>query len=206
MDNNFNNNNRSVNLSKPAQSVRQPWTDPVTGEIYPGGNPNEVSQPILSQPDPNTIPTMQPTQTMFPSNQQQIQPQPQRDIAPANDGMKFCKYCAARIPMDAVICTACGRQVETLRTEQAPVIINNTTTQNASPVINQSTAVGMGNPKNKWVAFVLCFFFGGFGVHRFYENKVGTGLLWLFTAGLFGIGWLVDLICILCKPTTYYVR
>ncbi len=199
------NQNHSVNLTKPAQA-RQPWTDPATGEIYPGGNPNEVSQPILSRPNPDTIPTMQTTQTMFPSNQPQLQPQQQRDIAPANDGMKFCKYCAARIPMDAVVCTSCGRQVEALRSEQQQVIINNTTTQNASPVINQSTAVGMGNPKNKWVAFVLCFFFGAFGAHRFYEGKVGTGLLWLFTVGLFGIGSLVDLICILCKPTTYYVR
>ncbi len=210
MDNNFNDNNRSVNLSKPSQTVRQPWTDPATGEIYPGGNPNEVSQPTLSQQDPNTntIPTMQPTRTMFPQNQQpQIQPQPQQNIAPVNDGMKFCKYCAARIPMDAVVCTACGRQVETLRTEQAPVIINNTTTQTASPVINQTVAGAyLGKPKNKWIAFILCFFLGEFGVHRFYEGKIGTGLLWLFTIGLFGIGWLVDLICILCKPETYYVK
>lgn len=25
---------------------------------------------------------------------------------------KFCKYCGASIPTDAVVCTACGRQVE----------------------------------------------------------------------------------------------
>ena len=25
---------------------------------------------------------------------------------------KFCKYCGATIPSDAIICTACGRQVE----------------------------------------------------------------------------------------------
>jgi hypothetical protein len=30
-------------------------------------------------------------------------------------------------------------------------------------------------------AFLLCFFFGVFGVHRFYVGKVGTGLLQLFT-------------------------
>ncbi len=211
MDNNFSSNNRSVNLTKPVQSTRTPWTDPVTGEIYPNGNPNEVSQPILSQQDPNinTIPTMQATQTMFPQNQQppRIQPQPQQNLAPVNDGMKFCKYCGMRIPMDAVVCTACGRQVEALRSDQAPIVINNTTTQNASPVINQTvTGAYLGKPKNKWVAFILCFFFGGFGVHRFYEGKVGTGILWMFTAGVFGIGWLVDLICILCKPETYYVK
>lgn len=25
---------------------------------------------------------------------------------------KFCKYCAQKIPEDAVVCTHCGRQVE----------------------------------------------------------------------------------------------
>ena len=50
--------------------------------------------------------------------------------------------------------------------------------------------------KSRWLAFILCFFFGKLGIHRFYAGKIGTGLLWLFTWGFFGIGWLVDLICI----------
>ena len=29
-----------------------------------------------------------------------------------NQQTKFCKFCGASIPMDAVICTKCGRQVE----------------------------------------------------------------------------------------------
>ena len=50
--------------------------------------------------------------------------------------------------------------------------------------------------KSKTVDLLLCIFLGGLGVHRFYEGKIGTGILWLCTVGLFGIGWLVDIILI----------
>ena len=43
------------------------------------------------------------------------------------------------------------------------------------------------------VAWVFLTFLGVFGIHRFYLNRVLTGLLWLFTGGLFGLGYLYDL-------------
>ena len=45
-------------------------------------------------------------------------------------------------------------------------------------------------------AFLLCFFLGVFGAHRFYAGKIGTGILELLTLGGFGIWWLVDIILI----------
>jgi len=51
--------------------------------------------------------------------------------------------------------------------------------------------------KSKLVVALLCFFLGYLGVHRFYVGKVGTGILWLFTAGLAGVGVIVDFIMIL---------
>ena len=45
------------------------------------------------------------------------------------------------------------------------------------------------------VAYLL-WIIGFTGAHRIYCNRIGTGLLWLFTGGLLGIGWLVDLFLI----------
>ena len=42
------------------------------------------------------------------------------------------------------------------------------------------------------VAWILLTFLGVFGAHRFYIGKWGTGLIYLFTLGLFGIGILYD--------------
>lgn len=51
--------------------------------------------------------------------------------------------------------------------------------------------------KNKITALILCVLFGLFGVHRFYVGKIGTGLLYLCTGGLFLIGYVVDIILII---------
>ena len=51
--------------------------------------------------------------------------------------------------------------------------------------------------KKRAVMLVLCFFFGFFGVHRFYAGKILSGLLYVFTGGVFGIGTLIDFFVIL---------
>ncbi|OJU11098.1 MAG: NINE protein [Clostridiales bacterium 43-6] len=60
----------------------------------------------------------------------------------------------------------------------------------------------MVSDKNRLVALLLCFFLGVFGIHRFYVGKVGTGFLWLISGGIFGIGFLVDLIMIIVGSFT----
>ena len=121
---------------------------------------------------------------------------------------KFCKHCGAKIPEDAVLCTACGRQVEEIKNEAATpnIVINNTNTNsNVNPNVNQNGIAGM-RAKNKWGALLLCFFLGFLGAHKFYEGKGGMGVLYLLTAGLFGLGVIFDFFSLLFKPHPYYVR
>lgn len=118
------------------------------------------------------------------------------------ENQKFCKHCGEVIDKDCVICPKCGKQVEDIKAEQPSVVINNTNT-NANANVNVNG--GSGRMRNKWTAFFLCLFLGEFGAHKFYEGKTGMGILYLFTVGLFGIGWLIDLITLLFKPNPYYV-
>ncbi|MCI8361112.1 MAG: TM2 domain-containing protein [Clostridiales bacterium] len=129
---------------------------------------------------------------------QQGQAAPQQ----AAGNTKFCQHCGAKISAAAVICPHCGCQVAGMPYAQPGnppyaqpnVIVNNV----------NNNVVGL-RMRNKWAAFFLCFFLGGIGAHKFYEGKAGMGVLYIFTAGLFGIGWLVDLITLLFKPNPYYV-
>ncbi|MBO70865.1 MAG: hypothetical protein CL508_00910 [Actinobacteria bacterium] len=50
--------------------------------------------------------------------------------------------------------------------------------------------------------FLLTFFVGVLGVHRFYTGKIGTGFLMLITLGGFGVWFLVDLILVVTGQFT----
>lgn len=62
-------------------------------------------------------------------------------------------------------------------------------------VCNMGITPGVSR-KSKITALLLCIFFGYLGAHKFYVGKTGMGILYLFTLGIFGFGWLIDIIII----------
>ena len=62
-----------------------------------------------------------------------------------------------------------------------------------------------GGNNMAWRKFIICAFFGYLGIHKFMEKKIGMGILYLCTVGLFGIGWLIDTFALLFKPNPYFV-
>lgn len=124
-------------------------------------------------------------------NQSPVQHQP--PVQPVQQNLKYCKYCGGRIPNDAVVCTLCGRQVETL---QGGIPMQ----PNVSNQININQPMqGYQFPtseKSKTTALVLALigFTGIGGLHRLYAGKILSGLLYLCTFGLFGLGTLIDVL------------
>ncbi len=127
--------------------------------------------------------------------------EPMAEESQAPKETKFCKHCGKTIAKEAIVCPHCGCQVEEIKGDAGTPQINITNTN------TNTNTVGMmpGRLRNKWTAFFLCLFLGPIGAHKFYEGKTGMGILYLFTFGLFGFGWVIDCIALLFKPNPYYV-
>jgi hypothetical protein len=118
----------------------------------------------------------------------------------------FCPNCGA--PVKGRVCEYCGSvmAMEPKKSAPKPVSVQNVGATRAAAAQNVESAPARvcAKPlKDKWVAFTLCLLLGFFGAHKFYEGKTGLGVLYLLTAGLYGLGWFVDLIVLLCKPDRY---
>jgi TM2 domain-containing membrane protein YozV len=71
----------------------------------------------------------------------------------------------------------------------------------AAPPLSDSAvlrAQSISPYKRLWALLLASLWFcGAGGLHRMYVGKIGTGILWLLTGGLFGIGQIIDLLTIL---------
>lgn len=105
---------------------------------------------------------------------------------------KICKKCGDEMPEDAFYCLNCGNSFDDQHIEF----------ETNKQHINMQTGIW----KSKWIALVLCVFLGWLGIHRFYEGKIFTGIIYLFTFGIFGIGWIIDIIRIALKPNPYRTK
>lgn len=124
---------------------------------------------------------------------------------------KICPKCG--IKSEGQFCSVCGTElvpyyspsntnftspVVQPNTQIPPIIINNINkNENSTSSESAGSNKVVTSSKNRWLAFVFCLFLGFWGIHRFYVGKIGTGLLWFFTCGICGLGWLVDLVVIL---------
>ena len=108
--------------------------------------------------------------------------------------VKRCKKCGAEMPEDAFYCLNCGWTFDD----------SNDFSRVQNQVVQPQQYFGIW--KNKWTALLLCIFLGWMGAHKYYEEKIGMGVLYTFTIGLFLIGWIVDIIILITKPNPYRVK
>ena len=96
------------------------------------------------------------------------------------------------------LATERGGYIDTV-TETVKKILNG---EEVEDYVAPETPAGAEGSKDWLTTFLLCLFCGGLGIHRYYVGKIGTGILYTLTLGLFGIGYLVDFIKILCGKFT----
>ncbi len=77
------------------------------------------------------------------------------------------------------------------------VIINNQNTNTNNNAIGGAAYAYKHKSKGTAIVFCLLGLIGFCGLHRFYVGKIGTGLIWLFTLGFFGIGQIIDFIILI---------
>lgn len=72
------------------------------------------------------------------------------------------------------------------------------------PISLNKKAAAKGK-KSSGCAYLLLVFWGLLAIHRFYLGKTVSAILWLFTGGFFGIGFIIDLFLIPSMINSYNI-
>ena len=128
-------------------------------------------------------------------------------------GQAFCQYCGAKLMLaDDESIQITNRIVDEARLKEAEVRLRELEYQREKDQREFEMRLRQPNlqnidvtvhyrrdesEKSKGLAFLLCLLFGYFGFHQLYVGNIGKGILYLFTFGLFGIGWIIDIFLIL---------
>ena len=113
-----------------------------------------------------------------------------------------CEDCGSKkyekLDESTYVCSYCGRVEEVIfKKEQQEKLEKE---QAEQQVVQEQQEKTYDEPRIKNVSLydvlvlVFTFVFGYLGVHRFMRGKIITGLLYLFTYGLLGFGWFIDII------------
>ena len=114
---------------------------------------------------------------------------------------KFCEYCGTHFASDddakVVIINNFYGSADNDSADQSAFnrgFAANSNAQTAFAYAATADACADVSRKSRLVALLLAVFLGYFGVHRFYAGQIATGIVYLFTFGLLGLGWVVDII------------
>jgi len=56
------------------------------------------------------------------------------------------------------------------------------------------------------ILIVVCWLFGFLGIQRFIKKYWISGLIWVFTLGLLGVGWILDLIWLILEKPFFFAK
>ena len=125
-----------------------------------------------------------------------------------------CSNCGAQIPELGKFCSYCGTEAGSFtehdeKSAVQEIHVHHHYYEQEQPeqqVVYEPQVVykeqRIKSPKSRLILFLLYFFAGYVGAHKFYSGKIGMGILYALTGGLFGIGLFFDFFSILLGNPT----